>query len=122
MKNEELMIGDWVSVSGTNMQVAALGRTKAGFLDEKSEMFFHEYDNIHPIPLTDEILEKNGFEYMIDEYGCWMMGKVELLEREPYNGLFEVEIHISKETIFLHYVHKLQHALRLCGIERRIEP
>jgi len=75
----------------------------------------------YPIPITPEILEKNGFEYMCDEYGCWLLGKIELREREPYNGLFEVEINIAKETTYIHYVHELQHALRLCVINKTFE-
>lgn len=132
MKKEELMIGDWVMVSGIDMQVAALGRTKAGFLDEKGKMFFHEYENIHPIPLTDEILEKNGLvkasmvsdtpPYDKDEegnmhfslnekiWGWWQPNNTFLI---PANGLGWLEFK---------YVHELQHALKLCGINKEIEP
>ena len=60
MKGSELMIGDIVAVNNTPLQIAALGTAKAGFIDAKGEMFYHYYDNIAPIPLTAEILKKNG--------------------------------------------------------------
>lgn len=118
MEVNELMIGDLVkNCFGKNERV--------GQILEDSVMLayndMYSFDEIEPIPLTAEILEKNGFEYINDEYGCWILGKLELREREPYNGLFEVEICISKETVYLHYVHELQHALRLCKIDKSIE-
>lgn len=140
MKKEELMLGDWVSVSGTNMQVAALGRTKAGFLDEKGEMFYHDYDNIHPIPLTAEILEKNGFllhksasyfkQYMWTTGGISDYADVYIEVGKDHQDnwrwdLLQFKLNFySGEAWFLkkHYVHELQNALRLSGIEKEIEP
>ena len=117
-KAEELMQFDWVCLENdpTPRQVDWIRSGEVGLYWNK--IVTPPY--IKPIPLTPEILEKSGFEYINDEYGCWLLGKIELREREPYNGLFEVEISISGETVFLHYVHELQHALRLCGITREI--
>jgi hypothetical protein len=49
MKIDEVMLGDIVSLSGNRIYVTL------GVLN-------HWSDNIKPIPLTPEILEKNGFE------------------------------------------------------------
>jgi hypothetical protein len=57
---------------------------------------------------------------MNDEYGCWLFGNIELVEREPYNGLFEVEINIGEETTYIHYVHELQHILKSCESVKEI--
>lgn len=59
---EDLMIGDWVSVSGTPMRIVSLFHRLAGFFDEKGEILYHGYNMIEPIPTTDEFLEKNGWE------------------------------------------------------------
>lgn len=87
---------------------------------------------LDPIPLTPEILEKNGFETK-DNAHYYSAGKIIelLLEEHPFIGY---SIHWVKtiETINpigqqcfidyyianLEYVHQLQHALRLCGIEK----
>ena len=116
MKANELMIGDWVLVSNTPLKIAALGTIKAGFMDAKGEMFYQYYDNIEPIPLTAEILEKNFQKdrMWVDGYtiadsitiyntgeGYWTIGYLELIE--------------------LRYVHELQHTLKLCGIDKEIK-
>ena len=81
-------------------------------------------DDIEPIPLTPEILEKNGFEYKEGETGmcgveiapCYLRDDVPFevfCDGEPFAIWF-------KEPINIKYVHQLQHALRLCGIEKEI--
>lgn len=117
MRIEELMVGDWLYDGNSIAQVT--GITCDGII-ETTHNQSSNIELIRPIPLTIEILEKNGFEYICDEYGCWLLGKIELREREPYNGLFEVEINIAKETTYIHYVHELQHLLKLCGIQKKI--
>ena len=117
MKIEELTVEDWVYDGNSIAQVT--GITCDGII-ETTHNQSSNIEIIRPIPLSVEILEKNGFEYINDEYGCWLLGKIELREREQYNGLFEVEINIAKETTYIHYLHELQHALRLCEIEKKI--
>ena len=102
MKPNELVIGDWVRCGKRYMKVTQLAEDM-------------DCDDIDPIPITPEILEKNGFvkesrenhgnnlKYCILTDGLW--------------------IDISGENFFegkLEYVHQLQHALRLCGIEIEI--
>ena len=104
------MIGDWVldTRTGTPLRVNP-------FMAEL------EVPEWQPIPLTPEILEKNGLAN--DPYGCHF-------EEDEYMAL---EISIEEEGIYwtinyneygilkLKYVHELQHALRLCGINKEIE-
>ena len=138
MKVEELMVGDLVCYDKANNYYTQIKEIKCthdipydvvyyikGMRDRRDRLWieFEEtfvIDILSPIPLSAEILEKNGFEYINDEYGCWLLGKIELREREPYNGLFEVEINIAKETIYIHYLHELQHALKLCKSQKKI--
>lgn len=80
-----------------------------------------EVEDVQPIPLTPEILEKNGFRK-----GCYVGGYYSpdcpfrvFTKTEGACGfttLFDDEIHFSCT-----FVHQLQHALRLCGIEKEIE-
>lgn len=76
-----------------------------------------------PVPLTPEILEKNGFYYENN------VGHV--LEYYNYEIIYDTWEHelrilenreqILKITTFSEmYVHELQHALRLCGINKNI--
>ena len=74
--------------------------------------------DLEPIPLTAEILEKNGFgvndynEEYDEDYGIEVEMNFEhwTTEGGTCSGYFQT----------LRYVHELQHALRLCGIEKEI--
>ena len=76
---------------------------------------------ISPIPLTPEILEKNGFKeydglYRLDiAEGVFV--NADFKSKEPF-----VSIHNTcyRATPICRYLHQLQHALRLCGINREI--
>ena len=80
---------------------------------------------IEPIPLTAEILEKDGWERDIDKeweynnshilpYYCYQWEK-QNVKIEMYAGLegFTISLIIGRR---FYAVHELQHALRLCGL------
>ena len=65
------------------------------------------FGNIKPIPLTAEILEKNRwFEIFKDKYE----GHISLAKEET------TCFRIKNTNICLRFVHELQHALRLVGL------
>lgn len=76
-------------------------------------------DNIKPIPITKELLEKNGFVY--DGYAIFRLeDNSELLY---YFHEYKLTRFYKSEIIFrcqCVYVHELQHALKLCGIDKGI--
>lgn len=132
MEAKKLMIGDWVSVSGTPMRIAALGTVKAGFLDGKGEMFYHGYDSIDQIPLTAELLAMNKFKHRGDNHLTYDYGYCYYIEViNCYCGSDdEVTVNIkagdysdfmTELSIRVRYVHELQHALRLCETKKEIE-
>lgn len=102
-----------------------------------------EINEVEPISLTPEILKKNGFECrddLVKSFGdpetfiwendeCdlamveWLdsyndgesrWGEYWLMDINGVNGKISIRNNIL-------YVHELQHALRLCGIEKEIE-
>ena len=79
---------------------------------------------LDPIPLTAEILNKNGFiaTPLIDlgiEY-CSEVYKLNVVCRRNDEGWTIYANHFGFDKKDL-YVHELQHALRLCGIDKTIE-
>lgn len=123
MRIEELSIGDWVMIEGAPVKV--------WYLSADGEVNDTTYD-IEPIPLTPEILEKNGFERgeysEIREYNEWEIGE---WDNPPY---VSVKLDIDRQVIRVTnrgrdmfiadkevYVHQLQNALRLAGVEKEIE-
>lgn len=117
MKGNELMIGDIVAVNNTPLQIAALGTAKAGFLDARGEMFYHYYDNMAPIPLTAKILEKNfRADKQWGESGWFINDHIHIYQTT--SGVYNIQY---MEIVDIRYIHELQHALKLCGIEKTIE-
>lgn len=76
-----------------------------------------------PIPITPEILEKNGFEASEVNEGSYIWKAK--TERAIWDEEGNVTIRSVKcDALFqghCYYVHQLQDALRLCGIEKEIE-
>lgn len=142
MKTNELMPGDWVTVTEDNNEF--VGKVQAinafsNYCIVKVGGDWHgsEHDvfieDMQPVPLTQDILTKNGFAHKhnynegwlsIEEYPHW---SVDIKADEtPYrliadNSTGVADIH---DGIFvnkrINHVHELQHALRLCNIEKEI--
>ena len=129
MKAKELMVGDWVPAYGKKTQIVWVGNIhKMAVRGFPSEFMDGE---ILPIPLTSEILEKNGF--MLKPDG-WLWCEKEGIEDQNYifiqfrKGCDEVRLvefnfvnNISAKFQKIQFVHELQHALKLCGIDKEIE-
>ena len=63
------------------------------------------------IPITPEILEKNGWWYDVED--MWRHDEVDFCI-EKWNGRYQC---YDINQIKLDSVHQLQHALRLCGLD-----
>lgn len=100
MEAKLLMIGDWVLVDSkpTKVDNVDIDSINTTYVCGEVEDYIKE-EKVSPIPLTPEILEKNG------------------LDKVP-----ELSMVINRDTMplyhspMLHYVHELQRALRLCGL------
>lgn len=128
MKANELMIDDWVSLfqgnpdgSSCNVQVSYIGEYGEVGVKGCEEYTSANCNLLFPIPITAQILKKNGFEKVNGEYQdvFYCCDGLDLLiddRIEPYGyTLYGVlELHIK-------YLHQLQHALRLAGIDKEIE-
>lgn len=139
MKAKELMVGDYVLVRPSMMpiQVAAIHKKKVAYHATGDRLTWVRDGLIEPIPITPEILEKNGFKMKQKEgesnFEYVAAGERYIIEflffRETiYNvsTLLECELGFSGGLDRIHkcnvrFVHELQHALRLCGIEKEIE-
>ena len=131
MNVKSLQIGDYVNYRGQIIKVTSLydkgGSNEVGWSDKES-VWVNAY-NVEPIPLTEDILEKNGFE---KQFGNFIYeNDDENLRIEFYpkninytNGCYDyIDIEKGCVTITempIEFVHELQHALRLCGITREI--
>ena len=124
MKANELMIGDWYAFRGHPYQCTASDIASIAECEEKGAP-----TDISEIPLTPEILEKNGFKKC--DGNEWSFYKKGEGERGLYNILWsadELYLEIASYTPLIgefnrmgvKYIHELQHALRLCRIDKEI--
>ena len=100
MKANELMIGDWIFYGDKSVKVLQLSENS-------------KYDWVKPIPLTPEILKKNGWketEYCY-EYRDYK-NTIQCCLPDMIGRINGVEI----ENFKCEYVHQYQHLLRLCGL------
>ena len=104
METKELMIGDKVMVKVLS-QIPDTYVLHTWTANDYSRSL-----QVKPIPLTPEILEKNGWWYGIED--IWLHDGVSFCV-EKWNGKFQC---YDITQIKLDSVHELQHALRLCGL------
>lgn len=121
IKISELSVGDWVrhTFYEDNLQIKRIDGESERLLVKKGLMSVScHLDHFEPIPLTPEILEKNGF---VKTWGRWYNSEA-LMEFEQYKDGWSRTINGGEYSVyFIKYVHQLQHALRLVGVGKEIE-
>ena len=120
MKPNELMIGDWIYRPDCYDQVKEIRH--AGVIGIDNMRGLITFSELEPIPLTPEILEKNGFHKEWDEDIILMVCDTIIVEiGNMYKIYKDGKMYLRRVLSPLYYVHQLQHALRLCGISKEIE-
>lgn len=131
-KISDLSVGDWVRYRGLDYQVKEIdGLLNRVRLVGNKEQRVENTNSIHPIPITAEILEKNGWStdgmyaiLRIDEHLHLEYYYYEHRLRKYYCGVDEWQNHakVTDITFAVHCygVHQLQHALRLAGVDKEI--
>jgi hypothetical protein len=136
IKIRELSIGDWVrydfpEIGKRNIQVNSIDEEDnhigAGGIGASAWSDVSEFE---PIPLTPEILEKNGFvDYEVGK-GWYVLNVADdlrvWLHRNSHDWTFQLMEWSPLSTheigkVFINHTHQLQHALRLAGVEKGIE-
>lgn len=123
LKISDLSVGDWVEWIGERCKVD-LPLLNTVFPHAKIDPAYTSA-TLQSISITPEILEKNGFRKN-GKYNEWNIGE---WNDNPFIGVsldrqsvrvrhFDNDIFIEDNVLF---VHQLQHALRLAGIEKDIE-
>lgn len=137
MKANELMKGDKVAVrsnDGCDLHVMTVSEVKEEGISSGKHLVFFAYDEIEPIPITTEILEKNSFQrpeeergfsepfivYVNDDYRL----SIKIYPKGRIDRYHHLYIGIGDYgddpfiSLYINYVHELQHALRLCGLNK----
>ena len=121
------MVGDWVYIAEHPMRKEAK--------QVKPEHFLRSLVIFEPIPITPKILEKNGFidksfeanlkyKYFIhtNEYQLGYYTKTNSFNvyKRGIDPFYTKDVFCCGFQNIVKYVHELQHALKLCGIDKEI--
>lgn len=137
LKISDLSVGDWVRYKGKECTIAAIYMAAEGYphdvaLTCQGFCYGCAYiDHLEPIPITAEILEKNGWSndgmyafLRIDEHRHLEYYYHEHRLRKYYCGVDEWQNHakVTDITFAAHCysVHQLQRALSLANIDKEI--
>ena len=155
MKTTDLMIGDWVNyrpgwIDEETKEVVY--EIKTGFPIRLTCLYdgLSQYDDVLPdgsintievadyelfaIPITPEILKKNGFTIYEQDFTSntvYKFGSLDYMEFNGFDNYFDIGskityMHFGRKITYIHslmriyFVHELQHALRLCGIKKEL--
>lgn len=123
MEANELMIGDWVGRVFDDRRIIEDYRQVDWIRTGEIGMRYQKVWSIgciEPIPLSAEILEKNLEKECEDKIDYGLYFNVEdskvwgILDEDG----FWLNFNGQQDMILIHYVHELQHALRLCGLNK----
>lgn len=124
IKISELSIGDWVCYREREWIVCSLYQfTEEVGLWRKDSQLCEYVADIVPIPLTADILENNGFDVVKDqEYIGAAIDWADIRKYKTTNWIVSLFNNSAYAVLRceIEYVHQLQHALRLAGVEKEI--
>ena len=129
MKKEDLMIGDWVNIQTERDDELMYSQVEQLWECEIDADFQTGYENVYPIPLTEEILRNNGFikvdflKYDEPRVGISLLYKERSDGEEGYRVLIEnrksgIETRTTIKPV--KYVHEIQHTIKDLHIDREI--
>lgn len=122
MDTRKLMVGDYVWANGNLAKVIEIHEKGLFLTNDNSTHFYMLSQHIVPVPLTAEILEKNGFAYTV--LGSWHWGMEDniTLTEEPLVWWLHIDsLDVAGEiSLAIANVHDLQHAIRLFGLKKEI--
>ena len=128
IKTKELMLGNWVYAGAKTqfpMQVVGVFDNVAylDFEGNESDVWEEKEEEILPVPLTEEILLKNGFIKKVDpisEYYNSPDGKVFVRFKKEISvhiaSTSSVRARVSADKV-IKYVHEFQNVLNLAKID-----
>lgn len=134
MEINELMIGDWMQITHHHNPKPIVKVEQVDLIVFRNALMqIYPRISYDPIPLTPEILEKNGFKYE-EHHGFRISSDLLYVCIPKYDGEDYKEGLVPYTYItggnsdygddgvymYLNFVHELQHVLKLCGIEKEI--
>lgn len=123
LTEKELMIGDWVMYNPNVFIEDEYEPSKEWFptrINSGEDIDLAIEGCYMPIPLTTDILEKNGFKKELDDDGVHFRYTL-ITDGISFSLKYVLSVFQWLGPLDFKYVHELQLALKLCGIKKEIE-
>lgn len=125
LKISELSIGDWVMVEwpdgerwhGRLTRLSVTGGVEVRCANGKHVRCSSDF--IGFIPITAEVLEKNGFECVEEDVDIALYGTPSCSIFHT-KGILRYRLDTPQVSVACWNIHDLQHALRLAGVDKEI--
>lgn len=140
IKATELQIGDYVLVDGKPRRVESITEKKIGYhINPQTDkrLYYARLHDVEPIEVTEEMLEKNGFDKkgmrtiyfldgeLVDNFQAVIRFDIQFknvkVVRQKFIKPKEVTLDdfATERSAFVEslYIHQLQQACRMCGIK-----
>lgn len=127
LKISDLSVGDWVYVKWKSDdkwqgQIVAISCTESLEVRLIGDIPFEArctIEFVEPIPITPEILEANGWERNEeDEHMEYYDDPTSGIAHTK--GTYRYRLETPEASVVCYFVHQLQHALRLTGVDKEI--
>lgn len=120
MNIRDLSIGDWVMAVGAPHRVFSVNHYGV-LVDTSQGLHPYNLEFLSPIPLTPEILEKNGFRLVVtnDRFDDWHNHPI-TIRKYDYEDRYRLIANGYAMPFKMFSVHQLQHALRLLEVDKDI--
>ena len=122
MKIQELSVGDWVEClsNGSPAQVESISKRDSITLEGEDFVAVAGIDDLSEIYISPDILEKNGWRNDKADRNFWATDDVYIYN---HDGIWRLRPKSPELLIVVDvkYIHELQRALRLLGVEKEIE-
>lgn len=123
LTEKEIMIGDWVMYNPNVFIEDEYEPAKEWFptqINSGEDIDLAIEGCYMPIPITMQILEKNGFKKELDDDGVHFRYTL-ITDGISFSLKYVLSVFEWLGPLDFKYVHELQHVLRLCGIKKEIE-
>lgn len=126
MKAKDLVVGDYLLYNGKPYRVMQI----TGIVGENFMLENGVEDEGEPITLTKDILSMIGFKPFIAGQMLWnksedfivtVLPDLSIYPNSEHRCLVGIRNGYTNAKIALDYLHELQNALRICGINEEIE-
>lgn len=123
INTKELMLDNWVYDGERTkfpMKVVNIDKDMVylDFEDNEGDVFDGRMEDICPIPLTEDIFNKNSFEYLDGVYYLKQCSNTEFCKND--DGYFYMTSNLGEYNCIerpIRYVHQLQNILTIAGID-----